>query len=185
MIPTWPPSVQVKCQWLPWSEDRHAQQLRQHQVGRNLLRQLVPTPLAYHALGQPYIPAQPQAGVSITHSRSLVYVAVAPGAIGIDVEAVRPRDFTQLQHAFTPTEWDFLQALAPSLQLAWAWRLWTAKEAVLKLVGCGLTRRPQQVAVNVPTSLTAHFQHHDYQLHVLPTPPGYCGTLALPITVTA
>ncbi len=70
--------------------------------------------------------------VSHTHGFSAGVVARAP--VGIDVEAVRPRDQGIVRAVASRGELDLLGGFT------WAafFRIWTAKEAVLKKAGCGI-----------------------------------------------
>ncbi|MFB9770514.1 4'-phosphopantetheinyl transferase family protein [Lactiplantibacillus modestisalitolerans] len=168
----------MRVRW-QWAQD--AKHSTQHAVGRALLRQLVATPVAYHRLGQPYVPAQPQLGVSVSHSATLVVAAVAPGPLGIDVERLRPVNWARYRRAFTASEWAFLKRCPTANRQLLAWRLWTAKEAILKLQGCGLTRAPRRVEVALPTLTQATVGPQRYQLSALTLPPGYVGTRARPV----
>jgi len=111
-------------------------------TGRWLLRQVLggllgchPSSLrlAYTAAGKPYLPQCPLQ-FNLTHSRSLVLLAVAAGtAVGIDVEwSGRPTDISRLaQRFFDPGEQRWLAQNGP----ADFWAMWTCKEARAKLRG--------------------------------------------------
>ncbi len=167
-------------QWLELPADaaRTARREAQRTVSRQLIQQLLPVPLAYHRLGQPYFPSHPQLGVSVSHTHQLVMVALGPGPLGIDVEQVRPHDLDAIRRAFTPAEWQFLQSLSVQERQRLGWQLWTAKEAVLKLVGCGLTHAPRQVEVLDLKHGRVRYQSQSYQLTPLVLPTTYVGFLA-------
>lgn len=173
--------MDIQLKWcllqLPINYSRSAIKAAQRDSGRQLVQQAQPFSLAYRRLGQPYFPSQPELGVSISHTEQLVMVAVAPTAVGIDVEYVRPLVLSRIRRAFTAAEWSYLQTLVGAEQLHCAWRLWTAKEAVLKLVGCGLTQSPRQVVVQVPQFGQAVYKGCSYQLTALQLPDEYVGTL--------
>lgn len=78
--------------------------------------------------------------VGASHSGSVVLVAVAERAVGVDVELVRGRmpSPALLRRVLAPGE------AAPADPLAFA-RLWSAKEAYLKAIGTGLATPMSQV----------------------------------------
>lgn len=71
---------------------------------------------------------------SIAHKRACVAAAISNGAVGVDIERVKPRTAGHFDEIAAPTEWSIIggrRALSFFL-------LWTAKESVLKLVGAGM-----------------------------------------------
>ncbi|MCT3306072.1 4'-phosphopantetheinyl transferase family protein [Lactiplantibacillus pentosus] len=175
--------VRFAQQWLDLPADASRQTRRETQrlVSRSLIQQLLPAPLAYRRLGQPYFPSQPKLGVSVSHTAQFVLVALGPGPLGIDVEQVRPRDFTAIQRAFTSAEWRLLQAQPKLARQRIGWQLWTAKEAVLKLVGCGLTQAPRRVEVLDLKQGVVRYQSQLYRLRPLALPAMYVGWVAQPM----
>ena len=77
---------------------------------------------------------------SLSHSGEWLAAALAPFAVGIDVEASRkPRDLLALAAtAFSPAELELLQGLQERERPAAFYRSWTAREAVGKREGHGL-----------------------------------------------
>ena len=71
---------------------------------------------------------------SLSHTTDYVAAVVAPYRIGIDIEKFRP--FTEEMKALVGDEHEW--RLAPVIDDTLFCRYWTAKEAVLKLVGTGL-----------------------------------------------
>ena len=87
--------------------------------------------------GAPYLPDHPELSVSISHCRTAVAVAVSPeGRVGIDVECRRKIGEGLLERVCTADEQAAVQA-SPDPTMAFL-RLWTRKEAVLKLRGTGI-----------------------------------------------
>lgn len=169
----------VRWQLLPVEMTQQSQLVlkrAQTQLDRQLLTKLGVRTLAYRPLGQPYVPQRPRMNVAISHSERLVLVAVAPQRIGVDVEHLRGLSVDRLTRAFTASEWRYLNRLTPERRQRVALKLWTAKEAVLKLVGCGLTRPPREVAVALPRCQRATFGGQTYRLTPLRLPQGYVGT---------
>lgn len=72
---------------------------------------------------------------SLTHKSAYVAAVCAPFAIGIDIEKIQPFNEKLCQRIADEAEW----ALAPQITQPLFFRYWTAKEAVLKAVGKGLT----------------------------------------------
>ncbi|MCT3213613.1 4'-phosphopantetheinyl transferase superfamily protein [Lactiplantibacillus plantarum] len=177
--------VVFKRQWLqmPVDVSKKMRRVTQRTVSRQLIQQVLSVPLDYHRLGQPYFPSHPRLGVSVSHTHQLVMVAVGPGPLGIDVEQVRPYDVTAIRRAFTSAEWQLLQALSVQDRYRLGWQLWTAKEAVLKLVGCGLTHAPSRVEVLDLERGLACYQTQLYQLTPLELPATHEGFLARPLSV--
>lgn len=80
---------------------------------------------------------QPSAGIhwSLSHKPAFVAGIAATVPIGIDIEQVRSPSKGLYQRIASAQEWQLGQAMAvPSL----FYRIWTAKEAVLKAEGIGL-----------------------------------------------
>ena len=90
---------------------------------------------------------------------------------------------TAIRRAFTSAEWQLLQALSVQDRYRLGWQLWTAKEAVLKLVGCGLTHAPRRVEVLDLELGLACYQTQLYQLTPLELPATHEGFLARPLSV--
>jgi hypothetical protein len=78
---------------------------------------------------------------SITHSAQwLVAAIVEAGQVGVDVET-HTSEFDHpglIRRMCTADELQQAQLLEPAVRRGWLARLWTAKEAVSKLDGCGL-----------------------------------------------
>jgi len=71
---------------------------------------------------------------SISHKDRYVAGVVAPGPIGIDIERVRPYDRAMRKKIAGQAEWQ----LGAADSIKFFFRVWTAKEAVLKATGAGL-----------------------------------------------
>jgi 4'-phosphopantetheinyl transferase len=101
---------------------------------------------------------------NVSHSRSLVLIAVSlRGEVGVDVEEQRTmQTYLDLAHRFfCPSEAQAIGALPPELSEAAFFRVWTRKEAFLKLTGLGLSGGLESFEVSVPPNepvrlLTVH-----------------------------
>ena len=118
-------------EWRTLAQQREAaQRLLSRMVGEGIL-------VEHNGKGAPYLPQRPDLQVSISHCRTAVAVAVSTcGPVGIDVECRRKVGDSLMQRVCSPAEYAGLQASADTI-LDFL-RLWTRKEAVLKLRGTGI-----------------------------------------------
>ena len=93
--------------------------------------------LGHNDEGAPYLPQHPELRVSISHCRSAVAVAVSDsGPVGIDVESRRRISEGLVERVCNEGEKAVVRAAAdPTMTFL---RLWTKKEAVLKMRGTGI-----------------------------------------------
>jgi len=82
--------------------------------------------------------------ISISHSHGTAFCAVMPsplpgGTIGADLELIEPRSERFVRDFFTPAETAAWKESLPAEQALLANSIWSAKEAVLKALGLGLT----------------------------------------------
>ncbi|WP_455402977.1 4'-phosphopantetheinyl transferase family protein [Streptomyces bambusae] len=99
-----------------------------------------PCPCCREPHGRPVLPSAPLE-FSLSHSRDLVLIGVAPVPIGVDAEPVPdPEAAAQLAHLLHPSESAEVEAAAPEDRPAAFARLWARKEAYLKGLGTGLRR---------------------------------------------
>ena len=88
----------------------------------------------YNEYGAPSIKNGPY--FSISHCKSGIAVAVSNQPIGIDIEAVRPLKVDLVKKTMNPLEQEIIFS---DTQPDWAFtRLWTRKEAFLKMKGTGI-----------------------------------------------
>jgi phosphopantetheinyl transferase (holo-ACP synthase) len=123
--------------------------VRRHLWGNGVDGELFPAELAVrnHPSGQPYVVGVhgrelPELTVSIAH-RGIVGVAIASsGRCGIDIEEIAERPESTFAVACNPAELALLAATELEFE-----HIWTAKEAVAKLLGTGLHGAPQRFEV--------------------------------------
>jgi 4'-phosphopantetheinyl transferase len=86
---------------------------------------------------------------SLSHSGDVAVVAVAGEPIGADVEHARPRRYLDAvaRRVLRDDEFSSWAALAEADRVVAFLRVWTAKEAYLKLLGVGITRALRDVDV--------------------------------------
>ena len=88
----------------------------------------------YNDYGAPYIESGPH--FSISHCKRGIAVAVSENPIGIDIEAIRTFKPELMRKTMSPTEQQRITSSAtPDQEFI---RLWTQKEAILKLQGTGI-----------------------------------------------
>lgn len=98
-------------------------------------------PLATTATGRLELADDPSLRFSVSHTSGLAVVASTRGhRLGVDVEQLGDRPLPPLTAWLTPYERAALAARGPAAGAASSlFRLWTAKEAVVKATGHGLT----------------------------------------------
>ena len=88
----------------------------------------------YNEHGAPSLPDGPY--FSISHSKLGIAVAISDEPIGIDIEAIRPLNEGLVQKTMNPQEQAQIAAAAnPAQEFI---RLWTRKEAYVKMLGTGI-----------------------------------------------
>ena len=86
--------------------------------------------------GKPTLAEHPHIHFSLSHCRTAILCAIADSPIGADIERCRPIKDTLLRHTMNEEEiGQIINSHNPELAFA---KLWTAKEAVVKLSGRGL-----------------------------------------------
>jgi 4'-phosphopantetheinyl transferase len=95
---------------------------------------------AYGPYGKPWLPQAPQVQFNLSHSEGLGLLAIAPCAIGVDVERLdRKLDPLLLAQRFFPAaEASYLAQLDAAARQSAFLRSWVMKEALLKATGQGL-----------------------------------------------
>ena len=95
----------------------------------------------YNEHGAPSLPGGPY--FSLSHSKRGIAVAISDEPIGIDIEAIRPLSEGLVQKAMNPQEQAQIAAVAnPEQEFI---RLWTRKEAYVKMQGTGIISDMHQI----------------------------------------
>ena len=95
----------------------------------------------YNEHGAPYLEDGPY--FSISHSKLGIAVAISDEPIGIDIEAIRPLNEGLVQKTMNPQEQAQIAAAAnPAQEFI---RLWTRKEAYVKMLGTGIISDMHQI----------------------------------------
>lgn len=86
--------------------------------------------------GKPYFPQYPEWHFSLSHSGDWAVCALADLPVGVDIEQWRLLDIHRLaKRYFTPAEQEWMNARDEQAFFT----LWTAKESLIKVRGCGLS----------------------------------------------
>jgi 4'-phosphopantetheinyl transferase len=91
---------------------------------------------AYNEHGKPYLPDYPGIHFSISHCKEAVGCLISDRPCGLDIERIRPTKEDLIRHTMSTEEAESIFA-APCPDIVFT-RLWTQKEAVLKLLGTGI-----------------------------------------------
>jgi len=109
-----------------------------------LLRELLSThfgipedvEFGYGAYGKPFLKSYPDIHFNFSHCPKAVFCAVGDAQLGVDVEEIQ-YDEDVASEVFSESELESIRsAESPEIQFT---RLWTMKEAYLKLTGTGFT----------------------------------------------
>lgn len=96
--------------------------------------------------------------VSLAHKEQMAIGIAAGQPVGIDLEAVEPRDSGFVETAFEPAERTQAQGWSGAERDEWLTRMWCAKEAVGKWLGIGMNRGPRTTAVRSIDAATGRMQ---------------------------
>lgn len=93
-------------------------------------------------LGKPYLPGGPY--FNLSHSGDKVVLLVADRPSGVDIEEIAPWSEAVARKVYTPKEQAWLKKQAGDGAF---YRLWTAKEAIMKALGLGFRLPPESFEV--------------------------------------
>lgn len=138
--------------------------------------------------GRPFLKGVVRApSFNLSHSETLAVLALCETVVGADVERVKEVPEGVAGMMFSAPEIFALEAMAPDQQAPAFYRCWTAKEAVLKALGTGLSLSSRSFTIDYaePSSLelvSAEWHHTDvspWQLRGFDPAPGYTGAVAV------
>lgn len=102
----------------------------------------------YSEHGKPSIAGHPDIHFNLSHCRKAVACAVSDHPVGIDIETIREFNLPLINHTMNVVELQqMLEAARPEVEFT---RLWTMKEARLKLTGEGINRELKTVLLEQP-----------------------------------
>jgi 4'-phosphopantetheinyl transferase len=82
---------------------------------------------------------------SVSHKPKYVAAVVSKDKVGIDIEEVKPRDELLFARVASDKEWELKEKSRDTL-----FRYWTAKEAILKVIGIGIGGLKTCQIISVP-----------------------------------
>ena len=150
------------------SAQRLAQALRfRHILGRKLnaaayllLRQglsveygITESPeLGYNEHGKPFVIGHPEVHFNLSHCRIAVVCALSSHPVGVDVEHIRPLNESLVRYTMNDGEVaEIMSSAHPDVAFTC---LWTKKEALLKLLGTGISGKVKDVLNDKPSPHT-------------------------------
>ena len=150
------------------SAQRLAQALRfRHVLGRKLnaaayllLRQglsveygITESPeLGYNEHGKPFVIGHPEVHFNLSHCRIAVVCALSSHPVGVDVEHIRPLNESLVHYTMNDGEVAEIMS-SPHPDVAFTC-LWTKKEALLRLLGTGISGNVKDVLNDKPSPHT-------------------------------
>ncbi len=111
--------------------------------------------IALGKYGKPYLKSG-KIHFNLSHSGKMAAVAISDCEVGVDIQAVAPVNDKLIRRVSTDREYAALSALSDEERQARFYRLWTAKESVMKYLGAGLSLSPASLEVDLdpPISVT-------------------------------
>ena len=97
----------------------------------------------YGEHGKPYIAGRPNIHFNMSHCKQAAICVISDKPVGVDVESIRPSKASLISYTMNEKEQEIIRnAKNPDLEFT---RLWTMKEALLKLSGEGITNQLKDV----------------------------------------
>ena len=120
--------------------------------------------ISQNKYGKPYIE---DSGLYFNASYSnelAVYAFSSREELGVDIEKVVPfpDEMETAKHVMTPDEYSLYHCLDGELATEFFYRLWTAKEAYMKLLGVGLYLEPRNISLEFTNTTPGIAQTADY-----------------------
>lgn len=122
----------------------------QSAMGRALLRYALhkyygisDTTVAKTDRGKPYLADNPELHISITHTDTLVAVALSDSPVGVDAQTVTDKIYGRVaERMFTAGEREYAAKSHENF-----YEVWTKKESFVKMTGEGLSHRTAEIDV--------------------------------------
>ncbi|MBW1605169.1 4'-phosphopantetheinyl transferase superfamily protein [Lactobacillus sp. Sy-1] len=115
---------------------------------------------------------------NIANSYDKVVLAISDQPVGVDLEKLRPYDYHRIHRAFRSEELAYLAQLTGEQQIWATFKIWTIKEAVLKLVGMGIPGGIRSMQIDLTTFAHANRYGQSIRLEPLYVGTDYVGTIA-------
>ncbi|TPR18209.1 hypothetical protein DYZ95_02600 [Apilactobacillus timberlakei] len=131
----------------------------------------------YGKHGKPYLKSN-DFYFNISNSYNLVILVISDEDIGVDIEKIRPFSYRRITRAFTDSELKHLSSLPKEDEGNETLKLWTIKEAILKLLGTGLSGKAKSVNIETEFKVSADRLGQQFKLTNIDLGSDYLGTLA-------
>lgn len=119
----------------------------------------------YGEHGKPFIVGRPDIHFNLSHCREAAICAINSIPVGVDIETIRPNKDTLARYTMNDDELrQIAQAERPDVAFT---RLWTMKEAVLKLSGHGIRTDMKTVLTGRESFLTVVNEEKGYVYSVI------------------
>lgn len=124
--------------------DRKAQHIHAHKLLRECLKPFGIdyddfTPIIRGKYGKPFLKGNPEVHFNISHANGIAACIVSERECGIDCERVREFHPNVMKRAFTEAERELVMSSPQDERDLMFFRLWTLKEAYIKMIGKGLS----------------------------------------------
>ncbi|MGE6697412.1 4'-phosphopantetheinyl transferase family protein [Hyphomonas sp. NPDC076900] len=124
---------------------------------------------------------------NLSHSESLAAFSVSKAAVGVDVEQIKALPEGVAGMVFSKAEIAALEAAPEDARAVAFYRYWTAKEAVLKALGTGLSVSGRSFTIDIsrpdaPRLVSADWTDHEtqaWQLAAFHPAEGFAGAVAV------
>ncbi|WP_198017151.1 4'-phosphopantetheinyl transferase family protein [Methylocapsa acidiphila] len=99
--------------------------------------------------GKPRLAGDPAPHFNVSHSGAFALIGISDRQIGVDIELMRDKveELDLARSFFSVDEHRFLAGLAQPARRAGFYRIWTAKEAVLKALGLGIANHLRDFSI--------------------------------------
>lgn len=114
------------------------------------------------SMGKPYLPEGPF--FNLSHSGDKVVLLVSDRPSGIDIEQIAPWSEAVAKRVFTPREQEWLKSQSGTDAF---YRLWTAKESIMKALGLGFRLPPESFEIRTNEGVPNSVCGQDWYLHWL------------------
>ena len=116
--------------------------------------------------GKPSLANNTNVHFNISHSGNWVVVAIHDQPIGVDVEEIRPLQFSDYYSFFHADEVEWLKAQPEETRTADFFTLWTLKESYIKAVGKGLSIALDRFSVVPKDGTIVYHDNEEIQHHL-------------------
>lgn len=147
----------------------------QHTHARALLRECLKKAnidfsedcLAFGEHGKPYLRDFPDVHFSLTHSNGIAACMVSDCECGIDAEAVRKFPEKVIRRVCSEKEKQTLESLPESERDMYFFRLWTLKEAYVKMLGRGISYPMSTAEFSINDGISTNIEDCTFSQYIL------------------